>query len=69
MKFLQRQVKKDGKGLYVHLGGYRLRSSSKKTRFKEGELVSMTDEAKYFSVAYRIFNNTEKYEVWKSREK
>ena len=69
MRFLQRKIKEDNKGLYVHLGGCRLRSLSKKTRFKEGELVSMTEEVKYYKVAYRIFNDNEEYEVWQSIKK
>lgn len=68
MRFLQRQVKEDGAGLYANYGGYRLRPlKPKKTKFKKNDLVSMTDEKRYFPPAiYRIFNNAESYEIWQS---
>jgi len=69
MRFLQREVKKDGKGLYVHYGPIRLRPLKGKTRFEEGALVSMTEEKKYFPVSKRIFNGVEEYEIWQSRQR
>ena len=70
MRFLRRKVKGDGKGLYVHLGGCRLRPRKpKKTCFEKGCLVSMAYEDKYFPIAMKIFNNSLEYEVWKSKER
>ena len=70
MNFLQREIKKDGKGLYINYGSCRLRPSKpKETKFEEGELVSMMHEgSKYRSpVTMMVFNNIKTYELWQQK--
>jgi len=68
-RFLERNVKKDRKGLYTHYGSFRLRPTTKKTNFKEGSLVSMVETEQYIKscITMVVFENTKTYEVWRSQ--
>lgn len=66
--FMRRKIKEDGKGYFVHYGPYRIRPfSPKKTKLKEGEIVSMV-ESKFSGcrIEMHVFNNLEEYETWKT---
>jgi len=69
-KFLEREVKKDSKGVYIHLGGCRLRPTTKRTSFNEGDLVSMIHEYNQWSnpLTRSVFNNSKEYEIWQTKK-
>ena len=66
-RFLHREVKRDGKGIYVHYGSYRLRPCKHNTLFKEKGLVSMMIKNSYDN-SFIVFDNLHDYEIWKSKK-
>ena len=70
MNFLHRKIKEDKKGLYINLGGYRLRPlKTKRTEFEKKGLVSMVEDHEHYLVAMKVFDNSKSYEVWQSIKK
>jgi len=66
--FLQREVKGDKRGIFVHYGRYKLRPFED-TSFEESQLVSMTlvnEEDFKKTPAMKVFANLNKYEIWVS---
>ena len=67
-RFLTREVKQDGKGLYVHHGSYRLRPLKQKSRFEVGGLVSMLELYHHEDcLEMAVFKDIEKYELWRTK--
>ena len=69
-KFLTREVKSDGKGIFVFFGGSRIRpqfrqftKKKQKSGFEEGETVYMTSLFNNHEVI--VLQNINSYEVWK----
>jgi hypothetical protein len=57
-----REIKEDGKGLYVNYGGVRLRPQIQPTKFKKGQEVYMDIEP--FATEAKIFTDTWLRETW-----
>lgn len=59
---MTREIKKDGKGLFIYYGSYRLRPTGP-TVFEEGEVVRIDSKS---SVSGMIVENSGVYEQWTS---
>jgi len=71
-KLLSRAIKKDGKGVFFHIGGSRLRPvEPKKTRYKVGNTVYIYQNSDWIldrEGSMIVLDDLEKgYEIWNSR--
>jgi len=72
MRFLQREIREDGRGLYAHYGGIRLRPHfPRETKFKLGEKIAMAHSYADYSLSdnARVFKDIDYYELWASLPK
>ena len=67
--FLRREIKMDGKGLFVYYGPSRFRPNPRTTtQFKIQEIVSI-DLTYRYSDSAKVFNNIKTYEIWHNYKK
>jgi hypothetical protein len=62
MRFDKRVVKWDGQGLFIHYGSFRYRPMIRKSKYVEGEEVTVLYDVHKDTAP--VFTNTQDYEVW-----
>lgn len=71
VKCLHREIKIDGRGLFVYFGGYRLRPRNPRTtKFRLNEEIALDyDFYRIADEGAKVFKENSYSELWKSRPK